>query len=486
MSSLAERSEKLLAKAPMAMVVVPFAMGVFFAEGLEVPLWLLLLLCTVALIGAIIFKGWRQIGALGAMLFGIGALIHTLSYGETTPYNQPYDMVLKVATSSIKREGYTSAEARIEECENKTLTGRNVVLWGDSLLHLSAGDRVHLAAPIRPFRAEREAYARLMHHRRFVGAISLSHKATYEYIPAPKRTLHDWAVERLRTAMEPSDARGVVLAMTTGERAEIRGELRQCYSASGASHLLAVSGLHIGIAFLLINVLLLPLVLLRYGNVIRSVVAVALIWCYVWLCGMSPSAVRAAIMFSLLQVSLSSTREYVSINILAGTAFVMLAFDSHQLFDISFQLSFIAVTGIILWAIPLYRLCATRFKAINILLGVLLVGIASTVATMPLVAKSFATISLVGVAINPIVITLANIIVFTGILALVLPSVAVIAEVAAEWQNSVVEWAASLPCGHFDLSIPSWAMWCIYLLFAGVTITLLLLPKRKKEPKIEG
>ena len=237
---------------------------------------------------------------------------------------------------------------------------------------------------------------------------------------------------------------------------------------------------------MLINLLLLPLVLLRYGNVVRSVVAVALIWCYVWLCGMSPSAVRAAIMFSLLQFSLSSMREYVSVNILAGTAFAMLAFDSHQLFDISFQLSFIAVAGIILWAMPLNRLCATRLKAINILLGILFVGIASTVATMPLVARSFALISLVGVLINPIVIILANIIVFAGISALAVPSVAVVAEMAAEWQNTIVKWAASLPYGHFELSIPNWAMWSIYLLFAGVTILLLLLPKRKKEPKIEG
>jgi len=200
---------------------------------------------------------------------------------------------------------------------------------------------------------------------------------------------------------------------------------------------------------------------------------------------MSPSAVRAAIMFSLLQFSLSSMREYMSINILAGTAFIMLAFNSHLLFDISFQLSFIAVAGIVVWAVPLYRLCSTRFKAVNSFIGVMFVGIASTLATLPLVANSFSVVSLVGILINPVVILLANIVVLVGVVAMALPFTAIIAEYAAAWQNRVVEWAATLPYGHFTISLPEWAMWLIYGVLFVVTLLLWLLPRREKEPKIE-
>ena len=303
-------------------------------------------------------------------------------------------------------------------------------------------------------------------------------------ITAEKSSLHDWAVERLQATIPEGNSRAVVLAMTTGERGEIGTELRQNYSASGASHLLAVSGLHIGIAFMLINILLMPLVLLRYGNLLRSILAIALIWLYVWLCGMSPSAVRAAIMFSLLQFSLSSLREYVGINILAGTAFAMLITDSHLLFDISFQLSFTAVAGIILWALPLYRLCTTRFRAVNVIIGIFLVGIASTLATMPLVANTFSTVSLVGILINPMVILLANIVVLAGVIALAIPTIGVVAAWAAEWQNRVVEWAASLPYGHFEFSISDGALWGIYTLFAVATALFWLRQKEKKEYKI--
>lgn len=479
------RFRQLISKMPMAVVIIPFATGIFFANMVIAPVWSLLLATVVSLVGVIALTKWWQNIALFAMLFSAGALLHSLSYRDNIIYNNPVEMLLSIESSSVGRKGYTSAEARIEASADNSLSGCNVVVWGDSLTKFRAGDRLLLTTPIRPFRAEREEYARLMHHRGFIGSISVGSNTLYDYLPTERESLHDRAVARLQGAMAEGDARAVVLAMTTGKRSEISSELRQSYAASGASHLLAVSGLHIGIAFMLINFLLFPLVLLRYGNVWRSVGAVAFIWLYVWLCGMSPSAVRAAIMFSLLQFSLSSMREYMSINILAGTAFIMLAFNSHLLFDISFQLSFIAVAGIVVWAVPLYRLCSTRFKAVNSFIGVMFVGIASTLATLPLVANSFSVVSPVGILINPVVILLANIVVLVGVVAMALPFTAIIAEYAAAWQNRVVEWAATLPYGHFTISLPEWAMWLMYVVLFVVTLLLWLLPRREKEPKIE-
>lgn len=470
----------------MAVVIVPFVMGIFFADKVLLPIWLLFLTCVVSLVGVVLLSKWWQNCAIVVMIFSVGALLHSLSYRSNIIYDTPVEMLIAVETTSVERKSYTSTEAKISESADLSLVGSKVVVWGDSLTKFKAGDRLLLTTPIRPFRADRKQYAQLMQHRGFIGSISINQNTIYEYFPAERKTLHDMAVTRLQGAMAEGDARAVVLAMTTGERSEISPELRQNYSASGASHLLAVSGLHIGIAFMLINILLLPMVLLRYGNIARSILAVAMIWLYVWLCGMSPSAVRAAIMFSLLQFSLSSLREYTSVNILAGTAFVMLAFNSHLLFDISFQLSFIAVAGIILWAMPLYRVCATRFKFLNSIIGIMLVGIASTLATLPLVANTFSTVSLVGILINPAVILLANIVVLAGVVAIALPFTAIVAEYAALWQNKIVEWAASLPYGHFIMTIPEWAMWLIYGVFLVITLLLWLLPKQEKEPKIEG
>ena len=486
MRSVSENPINRIAKIPMAVVVVPFALGIFFANEVQVPVWLLFVACAVSLAGTILLKRWWQAVALFTMLFSAGAALHSASYRDEIPYNTPLEVRLKVKTTSVERKGYTSAEAKIEACEESSLVGCKVVIWGDSLTRFAAGDQLQLIKAVRPFRAERKEYARLMHHRGFIGSVSIGQSDIYEFTPTQKSTLHDWAVARLRNSMAEGDGRAVVLAMATGERCEISDKLRQSYSASGASHLLAVSGLHIGIAFMLINILLLPLVLLRHGNVLRSVMAIALIWLYVWLCGLSPSAIRSAIMFSLLQLSLSSLRTYNSVNALSTTAFAMLVFNTHLLFDISFQLSFVAVAAIILWAMPLYRLCTTRFKAVNGITAILLVGLASTLATLPLVANTFSTISLVGILINPIVILLANIIVLTGVVATALPFVGAVAEFTAEWQNRVIEWASSLPYGHFDATIPEWTMWVIYALFTIATTIFWFAPNEKKEPKIEG
>lgn len=486
MVQISEHIRERISKIPMVMVVIPFAMGIFFAESIILPLWIIFVACIAGLVGIVMLSQGQQTIATCFTIFATGALLHSISYRGETTYNTPLEMEIEMHTSSTLRNGgYTSAEALVKWCEDGSVAGKRVVVWGDSLVRLRAGDRLLLTTPIRPFRKGQEQYAKLMLHRGFVGSISLSHNSTYGYSPTKTESLHDKAVTRLQSAMTKGDARAVVLAMSIGEKCELSSELRRNYSASGVSHLLAVSGLHIGIAFLLINIVLLPLVLLRYGNVARSILAVVLIWLYVWLCGASPSAVRAAIMFSLLQLSISSLRGYTSINILAGAAFLMLAFDSHLLFDISFQLSFIAVAAILLWAMPLYRFCATRFKLLNSLLGVLLIGIASTLATIPIVSHTFSVVSVVGILINPLVILLANIIVLCGIIALLFPPLATMAEWVASLQNSIVIWAANLPYGHYEVSVSEGAMWGIYILFMMVTLAIWLLPKRKKVEKIE-
>lgn len=480
-----ENLRNRIAKMPMAMVIIPFALGIFFADIAELPLWSLFLAGFVSLVGVVVLERWWQNFALFVLIFMTGSLLHSISYSGEIEYDKPYEMELKVDSSSVKRDGYTSAQAKIERCQNPNFVNRKVVLWGDSLTTFKAGDRLHITTSVRPFKAKHEQYARLMHHRGFVGSVSVNSSSTYGYLPTERETMHDWAVGRLRGAMSEGDSRAIVLAMVTGERGEISEELRQNYSASGASHLLAVSGLHIGIAFILINLLLLPLVLVRYGNILRSFLAIASIWAYVWLCGSSPSAIRAAIMFSVLQLSLASLREYVSVNVLATTAFVMLAFDTHLLFDISFQLSFIAVAGIILWAVPLYRLCVTRFKIVNAVVAILLVGFSSTLITMPLVANAFSIISLVGILINPVVILLAHIVVLSGIVALAIPIIAPVAEFTALLQNRIVAWAMALPYSHFEVTISSAMMWGMYALFAVATILIWVLSDYKRAKKVK-
>ena len=213
----------------MAVAVVPLAVGIFFSDTIQTPIWLLVLASVVSLLGAVLLSKWMRNVAILATIFSVGALLHSISYQGETPYNLPLEMVVEVEQSSALHKGYTSAEATIEECVQSSLEGCRVMIWGDSLMRFRAGDRLHLTTPIRPFRAERAKYAKQMHHRGFVGSISVNHRATYEYIPAERISLHDRAVERLQGAIPSGDGRAVVLARAIGEKSELTPELRQMY-----------------------------------------------------------------------------------------------------------------------------------------------------------------------------------------------------------------------------------------------------------------
>ena len=470
----------VVAKMPMAVVVALFAVGIFFADRVDVPLWLYGVLMLVTLAGVFVVRGASLVIGVATLVITTGGLLHALSFRDSICYDTPFKMVLRVEQKTVPRKGYTSTVVRIDESEDRVAEGARLTLYGDSLLRFSTGDRLRLTTSVRRFRADRAEYAQLMSHRGFVGAASIPYHQPFEFIPAERSTWHDRAVGCLQELLPSGAARAVVMAMTIGERGEITPELRKSYSASGTSHLLAVSGLHVGVVFLIVNILLLPLVLLRYGNIARSLLVIALVWLYVLLCGMSPSAVRAAVMFSFLQLSIVWLREYRSVNILASTAFVMLAFETHLLFDISFELSFLAVAGILLWGVPMYKALRTRSKVLNSLIATLCVGLASTLVTLPLVATTFSVVSVVGVVINPIVILCANIIITFGIMALALPFLAPIALWVAEFQNRVVEGVASWQYSHFEYTLPAWAMYAIYLLFAVVTLAFVA-QKRAKE-----
>ena len=113
----------------MAVVIVPFVMGIFFAEKVLLPIWLLFLACVVSLVGVVSLSKWWQNCAIVVMIFSVGALLHSLSYRSNIIYDTPVEMLIAVETTSVERKGYTSAEAKISESADLSLVGSKVVVW---------------------------------------------------------------------------------------------------------------------------------------------------------------------------------------------------------------------------------------------------------------------------------------------------------------------------------------------------------------------
>ncbi|WP_373017079.1 ComEC/Rec2 family competence protein [Muriicola sp.] len=197
-------------------------------------------------------------------------------------------------------------------------------------------------------------------------------------------SLREGIVKALRATSVGREELGVMQAILLGERNELDPEVYQQYRDAGAAHILAVSGLHIGILLLLIRFFLRPLSALRHGKTGIALLTIILIWAYALFTGLSPSVVRAAAMFSFLSYALFLNRPSNTVNILAISALFILMIKPRFLFQVGFQLSYAAVLAIA-WIYPvLMRTWYPSNRFLRRLWKLTAVSLAAQMGVMPL------------------------------------------------------------------------------------------------------
>jgi competence protein ComEC len=300
--------------------------------------------------------------------------------------------------------------------------------------------------------------------------------------------------------------RGLLKALLIGDRGEIPPEVREAFIAAGAVHILAISGLHLGIIVTLIffttkGVLRLSeRVLLRYD--IRKVAALATfppLLAYILITGFPISTIRAGIMASCFLTSILIDRYRNPLNTLAFAAFIILLASPTALWDTSFQLSFSSVLGIILLTPPLYRLLypqdpltlLTPQRGGRLKRGIalsLIASFAAIVVTSPIVAFHFHRISTMGLVSNAIIIPIIGLGVLPlGLLSLplipIFPSggalLAQAAAVLAQGGIRTMEFISSLPFAARYLPGPTTLEMILFYGFIGSLLWLRRPPFRK-------
>ena len=139
----------------------------------------------------------------------------------------------------------------------------------------------------------------------------------------------------------------VAKALILGEKSGLDRETMKAYSDSGTMHVLAVSGLHVGIVMLLLSFFLKPIKNIPNGRLIYVTVIVVLIWLYALLTGLSPSVLRATFMFTFVILGKEMERDTSVYQSIMVSAFLLILMDPLVLFDVGFQLSYLAVIGIV-------------------------------------------------------------------------------------------------------------------------------------------
>ena len=475
----------------MVRVVIPLAIGILIAGHFRFPITLLCCLI-VLLLAASLFTSKSRYTIL--LLISVGVWRgSTITPTIDLPIDRIVGLIVRVESNQMRSNGRSSGEGVIEawhdlQADRWHTSSARILLRGDSLTTLRGGEQLLVQTRIYPIRGGTPSYRRLMSVRGFVGRCYLNDQVILHREESNNTSLHLKAAQRLQqltAATSDRDAAAVVQAMTLADRSGVNDHLRLWYAQSGLSHLLAVSGLHTGIVFVLINLALGWMIFLRRGIVWRNLMAVLLLWLYVAATDFQPSAVRAAVMCSLLQWSLSSLSIYNSLNSCAAAATMMLLWHPQWIYDISFQLSMVAVLALISWGGLLFRTVKIRQPIVRYLLQGICVALIATLSTAPLVSHAFGRLSWIGIVTTPIVIPLAVITIGTGLCLLLLPLLKGVllplATGCAHLQNRIAELSGEWEAGHIDYTLSAWGTVCCYLLIVVATL-LLWSVKRKKEP----
>ncbi|MDG1276940.1 MAG: ComEC/Rec2 family competence protein [Algoriphagus sp.] len=282
----------------------------------------------------------------------------------------------------------------------------------------------------------------------------------------------------LQDKIPDPDSEQIALALLLGQKQYLDPDIRAGYVQAGVMHILAVSGLHVGIIYALFLMLLKPLKLSKKWAKIYLLFVVLLIWIYAFLTGLSPSVVRAATMFSLLSLGQMRERKPSIFNILAFSAMLMIALNPDVIFEVGFQLSYLAVGGIVLiqplilnWWLPSNRFLEYLWQLTS-------VSLAAQLSTFPLSVfyfHVFPTYFLLG---NLLIIPLAFIIMQVGVPLMLLGWIPIVGDILGwilSWliwlQNSVIQLIQMIPGGKLDrLTIDFSSMiliWIFLLIWAS-------------------
>lgn len=430
---------------PLLKIVLAFIIGLVIARtfnfGTFAPWWLWLGITIVALLVALLCRSharWQGVCIFGAFVFW-GMSLYTLQDCRSDSSLPTGEQVAQgVIMSPLISKG------KVVQCDvlltKGLLSGKKVKasILKDTLQRryqqLGIGSGIVFRAVFRPF----ENLKSKSHFDYLQWMYLHGYRAqTFIYFTNWQTCAVDFhdlpRVERLRLFAQQVRSRllqilerqglcdqdyAVIAAMTLGDKSSLSKSTKELYSITGTSHLLALSGLHLSILFGLLSVV--------FGrrHLLNVVIVILTIWAYIFLTGMSSSLLRSGLMLTLYSLVSLLNRHRMSLNALSFAAIVMLMIQPMLLWDVSFQLSFMAVLAILILYHPIYHLLPLHWlqstSFIRLLWGMMTVSVAAQIGTAPLVAYYFGRFSCYFLFTNLIAVPLTTFILYTACLVFML------------------------------------------------------------------
>lgn len=360
----------------------------------------------------------------------------------------------------------------------------------DSLFELNVDDELFFYGnpkmvnpPLNPYQFDYQGYLQKkgIHHQIQLqpNGIVKSKKASKTLFGLASN-FREFLIHRLNQYEFGEEELGVIQALLLGKRDDISDATYNDYKNAGAVHILAVSGLHVGIILLLLQFLLRPLERLPKGKQLKIIVVILLLWVFAFVAGLSPSIIRAVTMFSFLAYGMNLNRPVNQFNIIALSIFFILLINPMFLFEVGFQMSYAAVIAIV-WIYPkLQRFWYPESWLVRKTWQLLSVSVAAQLGVLPLSLFYFHQFPALFFISNLVIIPFLGIILGLGILVLLLaslkglPNFLIVAyNFLIQTMNSVVGWVAKQE-GFVFRDIPFDALQLVlgYALIFGLILTL--------------
>jgi competence protein ComEC len=445
-----------LRKIPFVKILIPFIVGIIFGKALSLSLYLLLFIIIPLFFISFLLElvrnpryhtRWIQGLILRILLLLSGMLVimqhQTRNAFESATIKSEYLLASINEKPEEKEKSFKvilkvhsiNVSGKWQPCEALLLT---YIRKNNKLSQLKIGDELicrNLFVPIKNTGNPDEFDLQWFWNNKKVYLSAFLDSTDYiltgkniaPFIMSIANKCQDYLLSIYRKHKINGEEYAVLAALTLGSRESIDEPLMRAYSASGAMHVLSLSGLHVGIIYMAFNLLLSFLDKRRPLRLVKGIIIILFIWGFALVTGLTACMLRSAFMITFLTLAGCMNRSYNSLNILAASAFLLLVYDPFFLYDVGFQLSYLAVAGITLFYKPIYSSIGFDNYILDKSWAMICVSLAAQLATTPISLHYFHQFPNLFLLTNFIVIPLTTIILYLAIFLMMIASIPLIA-----------------------------------------------------------
>ena len=443
-------------KQPLLICAISFGLGIFFQDKFDFPFWGAATTLVLGIVGFLagffirnFFFDRLKSAFLIFLFFGIGIFLHFLNTNSAQNFdfekNKTTKIVFQLSKKLNSNERNKRYEVEILNFEKPFSAVISIPKEQQELdfLHFYSAE-AYLNSTQKPqydFQFDYQKYLarQNIHYQGFIpNEISFKKKESVSFADKIKQKRLDLLFRIDNSSLQPQNKailKGIILA----DRTEIDQEIINHFSKTGLIHILVISGSHMAIIFLMILFVLNPIFSVKYRN-IPIYISLAAIWGFAIFIDYGNSVVRSCIMITVYYIMIFLQRKPNLLHSLALAGMMILSIDTQQLFDVGFQLSFLAVFGIF-W---LYKPITNHYKplknrAIRFILNTFSLSLAAQLTTLPLILFYFHQFSIMSVFINVVSIMVSQgFIIFSFIVSILFGI-----EFTPDWLLEIYDWCAS-------------------------------------------